>query len=91
MHGQNHIKHVYQFEEICKMWRPTNCTIHHGNIKLGIRELSTWHVREWSSEIQKENETVNTERMKVCIGASSWNFRTRLHELSGSTNDVTAY
>jgi hypothetical protein len=55
--------HIYQVEETCKMWRLTICTIHHGNIKSGIRELSTWHGRERSSEMQKENEAGNTERM----------------------------
>lgn len=56
--------HNYKVEETCKMWRLTIGTVHHGNIKSGITELSTWHVREWSSEIQKENETVNIELCK---------------------------
>jgi hypothetical protein len=64
---------------------------HHGNVKSGNTELSTCHVREWSSEIQAENENVSTERIEVCRSASSWNFRTRLYELSGSTNHVPTY
>jgi hypothetical protein len=84
-------KHIYQVEKTCKMWRLAICTIHHGNGKSGITELSTSHVRDWLSEIQAENESVSTERIEVCRSASTWNFRTRLYELSGSTNYVPTY